>query len=163
MLGEQSKFTGLKLFMLVSTASIVFKSFGFKYVTNMLKQRNPVKRLGLHRVGHFNNPTPKLMHQSLITRKQEKFIIVGDIHGCFHELNDLLSLCDWRKGVDIVIFVGDLVNKGPFSIDVVRFARINRVYCVRGNHDDAALMHALNYQKGIQPPESYSYVMEFTT
>ena len=40
-------------------------------------------------------------------------IIVGDIHACFQELQALLDLCLYRPGVDLLVSVGDLINKGP--------------------------------------------------
>ena len=71
--------------------------------------------------------------------------LVGDVHGCFDELQDLLlngAGVAWRPERDAVILLGDLVNKGPRSADVVRWARRHAgrgVFAVRGNHDDAAV------------------------
>ena len=38
-----------------------------------------------------------------------------------------------------MVLVGDLVNKGPSSLECVQFARQSGFYCVRGNHDDSCL------------------------
>ncbi len=59
-------------------------------------------------------------------------LVIGDVHGCSGELDDLLDLVD----CDDVVFVGDLVGKGPDSAGVVRRARALRARAVRGNHDD---------------------------
>lgn len=64
-------------------------------------------------------------------------IVVGDLHGCLDELEDLLSLA--RFGArDRVVCVGDLVTKGPRSRDVLElFIRDARFSSVLGNHDRA--------------------------
>lgn len=67
-------------------------------------------------------------------------IIVGDIHGCIDEFKDLLEVVGPVQG-DKVIPVGDLVDKGPRSADVVKFCRKLRDdgfldVAVAGNHED---------------------------
>ena len=63
-----------------------------------------------------------------------RVIAIGDVHGCIDELQDLLRLCDYRPG-DLVVFLGDLVSKGPDSISVVQMAREIGAIAIRGNHD----------------------------
>jgi len=62
---------------------------------------------------------------------------VGDIQGCFDELEELLRHIHFRHATDQLWFVGDLVNRGPKSLEVLRFVselgRDARV--VLGNHD----------------------------
>jgi len=66
--------------------------------------------------------------------KNPRVIVVGDVHGCVDELRDILKLADFRPG-DQVIFLGDLVAKGPDSVAVVKIAREIGARSVRGNHD----------------------------
>jgi diadenosine tetraphosphatase ApaH/serine/threonine PP2A family protein phosphatase len=62
-------------------------------------------------------------------------IIVGDIHGCFDELCDLLAVIKLKRR-DRVIAVGDLVVKGPKNIEVLElFIADARFSSVIGNHD----------------------------
>ena len=62
-------------------------------------------------------------------------IIVGDIHGCFDELCDLLTLIKLQDQ-DRVIAVGDLIVKGPKSPEVLElFIGDRRFSSVIGNHD----------------------------
>jgi predicted phosphodiesterase len=65
-------------------------------------------------------------------------IVVGDVHGCSGELEDLLRATK-RKTSDALVFVGDLVAKGPDSLGVVLRARREGALAVRGNHDERCL------------------------
>ena len=62
--------------------------------------------------------------------------LVGDIQGCFESLEALLAEVGFG-GADRLWCVGDLVNRGPDSLSVLRFARGlgDRFACVLGNHD----------------------------
>jgi predicted phosphodiesterase len=62
-------------------------------------------------------------------------LVIGDVHGCSHELDELLALAEF----DEVVFVGDLVRKGPDSAGVVHRARELGARAVRGNHDHILL------------------------
>ena len=67
-------------------------------------------------------------------QNQPKVIAIGDVHGCIDELEALLRKCDYHPG-DLVVFLGDLVCKGPDSLSVVQMAREIGAIGVRGNHD----------------------------
>lgn len=62
---------------------------------------------------------------------------IGDIQGCFHELQDLLALIGFSRKDDQLWFCGDLVNRGPDSMDTLRFIHSlgDRAITVLGNHD----------------------------
>ena len=66
-------------------------------------------------------------------------IVVGDIHGCALEFDDLLRSVGFAQGVDRVVLVGDLVARGPDSAGVVELARSCGAWAVRGNHDEKVL------------------------
>ena len=67
-----------------------------------------------------------------------RHVFIGDVHGCLDELEALVRKV--RVGpADRLVFVGDLVAKGPDSAGVVAFARELKALCVRGNHDEAVL------------------------
>src|SRR6266576_2531859 len=64
-------------------------------------------------------------------------IVIGDIHGCFDELSDLLKLAELRTD-DRVIAVGDLIVKGAKNREVLDlFIEDDRFSAVIGNHDRA--------------------------
>ena len=62
---------------------------------------------------------------------------VGDIQGCYKELCQLLEKIEFCPDRDRLILLGDLVNRGPDSLSVIRFAMNHRscVDVVLGNHD----------------------------
>ncbi len=66
-------------------------------------------------------------------------IIVGDVHGCLDELDELLHLVELRPGFDRLVFVGDLLDRGPDPIGCLHRARELRAACVVGNHEDKHL------------------------
>lgn len=63
--------------------------------------------------------------------------VIGDIQGCLHSLKQLLAAVHFDKQVDTLWFAGDLINRGPESLETLRFVRRlgDRVKCVLGNHD----------------------------
>jgi len=104
-------------------------------------------------------PAPVTPHVTL-SEVKARTVIVGDIHGCLDEFKSLLIKCNYNPKDTTLILVGDLVNKGPYSAEVVKYARSLNPYCVRGNHDDAALSHALGISKRPRD-ETYDYVDKF--
>ena len=77
------------------------------------------------------------------------FDIIGDIHGCYDELCELLAALgyreDTREGMRHpegrrVLFLGDLVDRGPKVVETVtlvrRMVEAGQALCVPGNHDD---------------------------
>lgn len=113
----------------------------------------------------LGTPKPAVVHQYLDTKRvKERTIVVGDVHGCFDELKELLVKCSYNKHNCTLIFVGDLVNKGPYSVETIRFARKEGAYCVRGNHDDSMLAHALKFKNSCsyELPKWYEYIKDLT-
>ena len=79
--------------------------------------------------------------------EQDRVIVVGDVHGCAHELERLLiqieEATQERHEQPFYAFVGDLVDRGPDSARVVSMVRAlsdaGRAVCILGNHEDLML------------------------
>jgi bis(5'-nucleosyl)-tetraphosphatase (symmetrical) len=76
---------------------------------------------------------------------------IGDIQGCFQSLLKLLEKIDFNPINDTLWLVGDLVNRGPQSLEVLRFvSTLPHVVCTLGNHD----IHLLGVHAGIREPHA---------
>jgi bis(5'-nucleosyl)-tetraphosphatase (symmetrical) len=73
---------------------------------------------------------------------------IGDVQGCYDELQTLLTRLRFSPDRDQILFVGDLVNRGPASLEVLRFVRAlgDSAIVVLGNHD----LHLLAVAQGVR-------------
>ena len=65
----------------------------------------------------------------------QRTIIVGDVHGCIDELQQLIASLDYQPVSDRLIFLGDLVNKGPASREVFDYFTTLDAEAILGNHE----------------------------
>jgi serine/threonine protein phosphatase 1 len=85
------------------------------------------------------SPEVERQHVRLDTDEYENVYVVGDVHGCYDELETLLRRLSPSED-DMLVFVGDLVNKGPDSDAVVgKVRRMENAVCVTGNNEQKIL------------------------
>ena len=60
---------------------------------------------------------------------------VGDIHGCYEEFLSLLEKAQYSPQKHRLILVGDVINRGPFSFEMLKWIKSNKVEVVLGNHE----------------------------
>ena len=150
------------------------------------------KKEGFHKV-YFLKPdqieTAEVVRERIWSRRPEEhgpFDIVGDVHGCLDELKELLEKLGWSATEGALshadgrklIFVGDLVDRGPDSVGVLRLVmktvESGAALCVPGNHDmklaralrgkDVSRNHGLAEtleQLEAEPPEFKTQVADF--
>jgi predicted phosphodiesterase len=80
-----------------------------------------------------------------ITNTKARTIIIGDLHGCATEARELIKRCNAGKD-DIVVFLGDLIDRGHENDACVELAidieqRQGHVSCVLGNHEERHLRY----------------------
>ncbi len=111
---------------------------GFRYV-HMLRSVDEV------------DAVEAIVREPLYSHKHDEcgpFDLIGDVHGCFDELVALLGQLGYRVGADLgvtpppgrkVVFLGDLVDRGPGVPDVLRLVmgmvESGAALCVPGNHE----------------------------
>lgn len=78
-------------------------------------------------------------------------IFVGDVHGCADELEELLSQVAYTSA-DRLVFVGDLIARGPKSRAVLAKVKSTGALCVRGNHEERMLKVRDAVQRGEKGP-----------
>ncbi len=76
--------------------------------------------------------------------------LIGDLQGCNEPLGRLLDTLDFSPSRDTLYLLGDLVNRGPDSLGVLRrlMALGNAAHCLLGNHD----LHLLATAHGVRKP-----------
>ena len=152
-----------------------FKSHVVRRQTSQLRRSlRALKREGFRNYVYvFSNPedveAAQIERQSLWTNRKDEtgpFDIIGDIHGCYDELVELLAELGYEitvkeDGTPVVnspqgrkaIFVGDYVDRGPKVVEVMRLVmemhKAGISICVPGNHD-AKLARALR-GKNVNP------------
>ena len=68
-------------------------------------------------------------------------IVIGDVHGCLDELRELLDVVAPGPG-DRLVFLGDLLDRGPDPVGVLQLVRSLGAECVLGNHEEKHLRYA---------------------
>lgn len=94
---------------------------------------------------------------------------IGDIHGCSYALNECLNKCKFNNKTDTLIILGDIVDGGRKTKDVIdRILKIKNKILILGNHDEWCLnwmktgdeLPGWWHQGGYATSESYGHDYE---
>jgi serine/threonine protein phosphatase 1 len=88
-------------------------------------------------------PTPVFSDARAVSRfplnEHGRDFVVGDIHGMFPHLSNLLADCEFDETADRLFSVGDLVDRGPDSKSALEWLDKPWFYACRGNHEQFAI------------------------
>lgn len=105
---------------------------------------------------------PSLQKNHCIEKEKKRIIAIGDVHGCAQELEQLIALVEPQVR-DRVIFLGDLVNRGPDSHGVLQIARTLKADALIGNHEVRLLdFHQTGRTQGLKPHD-FATIKQMTT
>lgn len=90
------------------------------------------------------------LHKHYPTNNVGRDFIIGDLHGCYDELMTSLKLVKFCTVTDRLFSVGDLVDRGPKSLDCVYLLCYPWFKSVLGNHEETMIKAVLD-----QNPDSY--------
>lgn len=86
---------------------------------------------------------------------ENRVAFIGDVHGCYVELMELLTTIGFYEGkIDKLIFVGDLIDKGPNPKEVIEFCKTWASCCefVMGNHEEKHVRFHMHERKAKKNP-----------
>ncbi|KAJ1992092.1 hypothetical protein H4R33_001148 [Dimargaris cristalligena] len=87
-------------------------------------------------ISRWGRDDVKIYERLPVPTTTQRVLIVGDIHGMFQPFAALIKAMHYNPMTDLLILLGDLINKGPEPHKVVEHARKLGAKCVRGNHED---------------------------
>lgn len=67
--------------------------------------------------------------------EEKRHFVVGDIHGRYTTFLNLLEEIDYNKETDMIYSVGDMIDRGPQSVEVIEFFKQSNTYACLGNHE----------------------------
>lgn len=74
-------------------------------------------------------------------------VVIGDVHGCIEELDELLKKIEYKPEAIDLYFAGDLLDRGPDPIACVRRVRELKAHMIKGNHEDTNLRWRAHEEK----------------
>lgn len=87
------------------------------------------------------NNSPLINSKGLITMKKTHYFVIGDVHGCLDELNELLM--HHNPKTEQLVFIGDYIDRGPDSFGVLKrvsdLVYNHGAWALRGNHEELFL------------------------
>ncbi len=82
---------------------------------------------------------PAPVYQRIAGHQWRHIWLSGDIHGCLEQLRRKLWHCGFDPWRDLLISVGDVIDRGPQSLRCLQLLEQHWVCAVRGNHEQMAM------------------------
>ncbi|OOF39875.1 serine/threonine-protein phosphatase [Rodentibacter rarus] len=79
------------------------------------------------------------IYQKIDVSQYKNIYVVGDIHGCYDLLMEELNLTRFDNTTDLLISVGDLIDRGSQNLECLNLVKQPWFKAVRGNHDQMAI------------------------
>ncbi len=79
------------------------------------------------------------IYQNINGADYRRIFVVGDIHGCLDMLNEKLLSVDFDESKDLLISVGDLIDRGEQNVECLDLITYPWFRAVRGNHEQMAI------------------------
>lgn len=79
---------------------------------------------------------------------KKNVVAISDLHGCFNTFLALLDRARAEWGEFDLYFLGDLIDRGPRSKEMVEYAMSNKIPTVSGNHEDLCLAYSVHQSMG---------------
>lgn len=93
-------------------------------------------------------------------------IIIGDVHGCLYELKELIHSLKLKIN-DQLFFIGDLIDKGPNSLGVVKYVfELSKSYStilILGNHEEKFLRYLYNKEYNLKALKEMKITNDFSS
>lgn len=80
-----------------------------------------------------------VVYEDIDVSAYRKVLVVGDLHGCYDTFMKLLAKCDFNPETDLVVSVGDLIDRGTQNVECLKLLDEAWFFAVKGNHDVMAL------------------------
>lgn len=104
---------------------------------------------------HSNTQTTQNVLKTFSTNQHGRDFVVGDIHGCFSLLQKTLKRLHFNSDTDRLFAVGDLVDRGPESEQVLDWLKQPWFHSCLGNHEEMMMSLSTNSEQGINWYQSY--------
>ena len=94
-----------------------------------------------------------MLTQRIDANRRGRDFVVGDVHGCIRTLEQLLVRVGFEPGQDHLFSVGDLIDRGPNSLDAIDWLVHGRIHtATMGNHENALIGFLMGRSTAVYEP-----------
>jgi len=85
------------------------------------------------------------MDKEIYNKKKKEIYLIGDVHGCYYTLLDLIEKIPKNSKI---IFLGDIVDRGKWTSKIIKLIKENKNYeAILGNHEKEMIKYLEGYKK----------------